>query len=154
MIYITPFLILICLVAMATIVFRRVRRKRIAAIIVVLAALVFVGAAFVIGGLPDFVGMTEERITVSMLNHRADRTTLERWFRVIAANWQVGQRWESGNAYTTPEGPCRAKCDQVVQVAFPHWFGFCMIDGDRITMGFDAQGRLTSWSVEAATDAC
>jgi hypothetical protein len=148
-------LFLALLLLFATIAYLWRSGKRVfAAIVLALATFAVIGVAFVFVGLPDVAGIIEEHITISMLNNHADQDALQGWFRRAGANWHMGQGWQSGESYTSPPAPCAEGCTKIMQVAFTNRVGLCEIFGDRITMRFDPNRKLKSWSVEAAADGC
>lgn len=123
-------------------------------VVVPLTMLAGLCVTFVFSGLPDAADIAMESVTIFMADHHADDAMLEGWFRATGADWHSGEAWEPGESFSSLPTPCRLNCAKEWQVAYPQWVGLCVIGGDRITIHFDGQRKVESWSIDPAVDGC
>ena len=126
--------------------------------VVIGIAMLLLGAAFVIGALPSVPDLIREPIATAMLKHGANKTSFTRFLKFSAADWHAGYGYERGTSYSSFDLPsvssCTIECGRVVQAAFTHTFGLCLITGDVVSARFDKKGKLMAWNLDSAVDGC
>jgi hypothetical protein len=123
------------------------------ALLLVLAGL-FV-AAFTVG-VPDVLASAQQRWVMSDLQSHPSRSELEVTLNRIGADWHAGKPFQKGEAYSAfgLEKHCERACDNALQIAFTHTILICAMTGDVVTVMFDRDHRVSSWSVMSAFDGC
>ena len=114
------------------------------------------GLAFLTIGVPDIPGRVRESIALHALNSRPTKPSFVRTLQVIGTSWNEGETFVNGEAYTGFSLPvkCKASCSNVMQVAFTHALGFCVVHGDVVTVYFDKNQRFSRFKVDSAADGC
>jgi len=82
------------------------------------------------------------------------RDELVAYLKSNHVDWQWGTCFEKGNAYSSFQIPCRNGSHDALQASFTHFWRFCEVSGDVVTVHFTRIGKVKSWQVYPAVDGC